>query len=65
ACCDGSASLGGIVARLGRKYGTEPDSLRFDVWATYLHLAGLGLVGDARARPVSSGGARGRLGRPG
>ena len=63
--CDGSASLGDIVAQLGRTYATDPAVLRFDVWATYLHLAGLGLVEDARVRTVSSGGAGGRLGRPG
>jgi hypothetical protein len=63
--CDGWTSLGAIVDRLGRTFTTDPDHLRFDVWTTYLRLAELGLVGDARRRTVSSGSARGHLGRSG
>ena len=63
--CDGSTSLGAIVERLGAAFSTDRNDLELDVWATYAHLVGLGLLEDAGERPVSSGRARGCLGRSG
>jgi hypothetical protein len=63
--CDGSTSLGAVVEHLRRRFSTIDDELISDVWATYRHLARLGLIEDARRRTVSSDGDRGPLGRLG
>jgi len=47
--CDGSTNLGAIVECLGHLFAADPNDLQSDVWATYLHLVGLGLVTDARS----------------
>lgn len=46
--CDGASDLGAIVERLGQSFSARPGDLVLDVWATYLHLAELGLVEGAK-----------------
>ena len=45
--CDGATSLGAVVDRLTARYCAHDEELRHDVWATYLHLAELGLLRPA------------------
>lgn len=47
--CDGVHDLGAIVDRLGRRFSAVPGDIVLDVWATFLHLAELGLVEGAPA----------------